>query len=109
PSGDGNTGTLMNGAAWTAGVSGHAVSLDGVDDLVRLPHSPALNAFPLTASVWFKTSTSSGVKGLVNKYLAGSFNGYQIYFVNGNLCAWYMKDSANYEIGRASCRERASV
>src|SRR5439155_25171321 len=94
-SGNGNTGTLMNGAAWTAGVSGQAVSLDGADDHVRIAHTTALNAYPLTAAVWFKTSTSSGVKGLVNKYLAGSFNGYQIYFVNGNLCAWYMKDSSN--------------
>jgi len=102
-SGNGNTGTLMNGALWGAGHSGPAVVLDGVDDQVRIPHSPSLNAYPLTAAVWFKTTTNSGVRGLVNKYLAGSFNGYQIHFVNGKLCAWYMKDSANYVYDGTSC------
>src|SRR5439155_12826300 len=46
---------------------------------------------------------NSGVRGLVNKYVAGSFNGYQMYFVNGNLCAWYMKDSANYVYDGTNC------
>ena len=33
-SGNGNTGTLANGAAFTAGYDGNAVSFDGVDDVV---------------------------------------------------------------------------
>jgi hypothetical protein len=89
-SGNGNAGTLMNGAAWAAGHSGQAAALDGVDDHVHIPHVAALDAYPLTVAVWFKTSTK-GLKGLVNKYVAGSLNGYQVFFENGNLCAWYFR------------------
>jgi len=94
---------LMNGAAWTAGTTGQGVALDGVDDYVRIPHNAALDAYPITVAVWFKTNTNSGIRGLVNKYASGSFNGYQIFFNNGNLCAWYMRDGANYVYDGTSC------
>src|SRR5439155_18295044 len=58
-----------------------------------------LHSFPTLRS----SDLNSGVRGLVNKYVAGSFNGYQIYFINGNLCAWYMKDSANYVYDGTNC------
>jgi hypothetical protein len=102
-SGNGNNGTLINGAAWAAGATGQGVAVDGVDDYVSVPHTAALNAFPLTVTAWFKTSTTSGVGGLVNKYAAGSFNGYQLYFYNGSLCAWYMKGSSAYIYDGTTC------
>jgi hypothetical protein len=34
--GNGNTGTLMSGAGWTAGQSAAAVNLDGVNDYVKI-------------------------------------------------------------------------
>ncbi|PYQ11137.1 MAG: hypothetical protein DMF80_22470, partial [Acidobacteria bacterium] len=77
-SGNNNAGTLLSGATWTAGTSGQAVALDGVAGYVRIAHNAALDAFPLTAAVWFKTSTTSGVRGLVSKYVPASYNGYQI-------------------------------
>jgi hypothetical protein len=45
-SGNGNTGTLINGTAWAAGTSGQGVALDGVDDYVLIPHSAILDTFP---------------------------------------------------------------
>jgi len=93
----------MNGTAWTAGTSGQGVSLDGVNDHVRVAHVAPLNAFPLSVAVWFKTTSTTGFRGLVNKYLSGSYNGYQIYFNNGTLCAWYMKDAANYIYDGTAC------
>jgi concanavalin A-like lectin/glucanase superfamily protein/Big-like domain-containing protein len=102
-SGHGFAGALTNGATWTAGRSGQAAALDGVNDYVGIPHGAALDAFPLTASVWFKTSSTTGVKGLLNKYVAGSFNGYQLFFNNGNLCAWYLTTPSSYVYDGGSC------
>lgn len=102
-SGHGNAGILMNGATWTAGRSGQAAALDGVNDLVRIPHAAALDAFPLTASVWFKTTGTTGVKGLLNKYVSGSYNGYQVFLNKGKLCAWYLRDTSNYVFDGGAC------
>jgi hypothetical protein len=100
--GDGLTGILMNGTAWVAGPIGTAVGLDGVVDYVEVQHVPALDAYPLTVSAWVRTTTS-GLAGVVNKYLPSSFNGYQIFVNGGNLCAWYFKDASNYVWDGTSC------
>jgi hypothetical protein len=102
-SGNGNVGTLVPGATWTTGRSGPAVALDGVAGYVRVPDAPMLDTFPLTAAIWFKTSATTGPFGLVNKYAAGSYNGYQIFISNGNLCAWYLRDAANYIFDGTAC------
>ena len=102
-SGNGNGGSLRNGAGWTEGQSGYAVALDGVNDYVRIPHATALDAYPLSVAVWFKTSTTTGARALVNKYLAGSRNGYQVFLSNGSLCASYFKDAASYVYDGSGC------
>jgi hypothetical protein len=102
-SGNGQLATLMNGAGWAPGRSGQGLSLDGVNDFARVPHAAALNAFPLTLSAWFKTGATTGVRGLVNKYVANSYNGYQIFFVRGDLCAWFLRDGANYVYDGGNC------
>ncbi len=107
-SGNGNAGSLMNGAGWTTGVSGQAAALDGVDDYVRILHTAPLDAFPLSVTVWFRTSATTGVSGLVNKYVAASYNGYQVFFTNGDLCAWYLRDTANYVYDGGACPMRTS-
>lgn len=99
----GFAGTLANGATWTAGRLGTAVALDGVDDHVEVPHAPALNAYPLTVAAWIKTTSTTGVRGLVNKYVAGSFNGWNLFLNDGRLCAWYLRDSANSVYGGGGC------
>ncbi|HYV85594.1 MAG TPA: LamG domain-containing protein [Patescibacteria group bacterium] len=100
--GHGLTGALMNGAVWVAGPIGTAAGLDGVDDYVEVQHATALDAYPLTVSVWVRTSTT-GLSGVVNKYLPSSFNGYQIFVNGGNLCAWYFKDASNSVWDGTSC------
>jgi hypothetical protein len=102
-SGNGNAGALRNGAAWTAGRSGPGVGLDGVDDYVRVAHRASLNAFPISVAVWFKTTTSSGIRGLANKYVAGSYNGYNVFFNNGRLCAWYLRNTSSYVYDGGGC------
>ena len=94
-SGNSNHGTLLNGPLWSAGKLGPGLSFDGVDDRVDVAHSPVLNAYPLTVAAWFKTGSTSGTRGIVNKYVAASSNGYNLFLNNGNLCAWFLRDGSN--------------
>jgi len=107
-SGSGHAGSLVNGAGWTDGRSGRGLSFDGVDDYVSVPHAPALDAFPLSVVAWFKTSTAVGLKGLVNKYAAGSFNGFEVFVENGDLCAWLFRSNSNYIWDGSGCTLRTS-
>ncbi|BCU78096.1 LamG-like jellyroll fold domain-containing protein [Luteolibacter sp. LG18] len=50
-------GTLVNGAAWSAGRSGNAVNLDGSDDHVTLPNGVVGGLTDFTISVWVKPDT----------------------------------------------------
>jgi hypothetical protein len=102
-SGAGNTGTLVNGPTWTTGKVGSALAFDGLSEYVNVPSTAALNAFPLTVAVWLKTSTASGVRGVVTKYTGGAYNGYDVFLSNGNLCAWYIRDTANFVYDGSGC------
>ncbi len=93
-SGNGHTGTLLNGPTWIPGVVSGALSFDGLNDSVDVPHDAALDAYPLTVAAWVKTS-ATGLGGIVNKYYPSSWNGYQIFTTGGNLCAWYFRDASN--------------
>ncbi len=50
--GNGNAGTLENGAAWTTGKSGSAVLLDGIDDYVSLPEGIVADFDDFTIATW---------------------------------------------------------
>jgi hypothetical protein len=52
-SGNGNTGTLVNGPLWTTGMAGSALYLDGIDDSVTVADSTSLNLTgSFTLSAW---------------------------------------------------------
>ena len=56
-SGNGNDGTL-NGASWTNGKSGSALSFNGSSDEVNIPHSDSLNIQgDFTIEAWIKTQS----------------------------------------------------
>lgn len=52
-SGNGNNGTLYNGASWTDGKYGKAVSFDGENDYVRVP-ADFLPTNAITVCLWIK-------------------------------------------------------
>ena len=95
-------GVMMGGMTLSSGVVGAGFNFDGVNDYVSIPHTPALNAFPLSVSAWVRT-TDTGLHGVVNKYLPSSFNGYQIFTNGGRLCAWYFRDATNFIWDGTSC------
>lgn len=52
--GNGWTGTLVNGALRTTGVSGNAVDLDGTNDYVRLPNGVVSELTRVTLAAWVR-------------------------------------------------------
>jgi chitodextrinase len=105
-SGSGNNGSCISAGCPTAGVAGkvgEALSFNGVSNFVTVTHKSSLNAFPLTVATWFKTTSTVGVMGLVSKYVSNSYNGYNVFLNNGNVCAWYLKDTSNYVYDGSGC------
>jgi len=100
-SGNGNTGTLLNGPVWTTGQIGQALAFDGVAAFVQAPNAAPLDAFPLTIAAWINTAARTG--GIVNKYLASSFNGYDLFLSNGSLCASYYRDPTDFVADTTGC------
>jgi len=101
-SGNVANGRLLNGPLVVPGRLGQALSFNGVDESVSVPHAALLDAYPITISLWMST-TAGALGGLVNKYLPSSFNGYQVFTSGGNLCAWYFKDASNYVWDGSAC------
>jgi hypothetical protein len=101
-SGNGGTGTLLNGPLHVPGRLGEALSFDGVNESVSVPHAAVLDAYPLTVSLWVSTAADT-LSGLVNKYLPSSMSGYQVFTSGGNLCAWYFRDASNYVWDGSAC------
>jgi concanavalin A-like lectin/glucanase superfamily protein/Big-like domain-containing protein len=102
-SGASHTGMLVNGPRWAAGRIGGAIAFDGVRNYVTTANTATLNALPLTISAWIKTAATRGIGGIVNKYVAGSLNGYNLFMNNGVLCAWYFRDRADFVFDGSGC------
>ena len=93
-SGNGNHGTLQNGASWDIGKGGRCVSFDGVDDDV-IGDTPGKN-FPSggesrTVSCWIKSSGWTGDTGLLHWGQDGgtpAAANYQIVAANGGVIHW---------------------
>jgi hypothetical protein len=69
---DTNHGTLMNDPVWTTGKVGGALSFDGVNDYVEVPHNTGLNLESLTGSTydgWFMSTGGDGV--VIAKHICG--------------------------------------
>jgi hypothetical protein len=54
-SGNGNHGTIFNGATYVPGVSGTALQFDGIDDFVEVLDHPTLHPDHLTVELWINS------------------------------------------------------
>jgi len=79
-----NTGTLVNGPAWTSGKYGGALTFDGSNDYVDVADSYSLGAFPsgFSVTLWIKSNSISNTP--ISRW--GPNNGYGLY-TGGS---WYM-------------------
>ena len=89
-SGNNNTGTLMSGAGWTTGQSGAAVSLDGVDDFVKIKDGKISNSTTGTISAWVKMNS------LVNAHKIVCYGGAAAAFAQGLFGLEIRQDGSNY-------------
>jgi cytochrome oxidase assembly protein ShyY1 len=78
---------------------GAALNFDGLNDFVSIPHNVVLNAFPLTAEAWIKTSVSKFPAGIISKYVSG--DGWRIYQNLSNL-------TATINVASSSCTVNSS-
>ncbi|MCZ7384419.1 MAG: LamG domain-containing protein, partial [Candidatus Methanoperedens sp.] len=78
-SGSGNNGTI-NGATFVQGISGQALSFDGVDDMVVVPHSSTLSLEKFTMEAWIKRyqNREFGEIILIKRYETSWMNNYAL-------------------------------
>ena len=61
-SGNGHDGNLTNGPTWTDGKIEGALSFDGVDDLLLLPHSTLAERNLFSYCLWFYATETSSIQ-----------------------------------------------
>ncbi|HYT61160.1 MAG TPA: hypothetical protein VEL06_13380 [Haliangiales bacterium] len=80
-------------AAHAQPAPGYALRFDGSGNYVAVPHTFALNAFPLTVMAWVN-ATQGG--DLVNKYVSSSLNGWDVFIRASHVRAWYFRDNTRF-------------
>jgi len=94
-SGKGNHGPLY-GPTWVVGRRGSALSFDGVDDNLQIPHHPSLNPVngAITCMAWIKTNAPLEIRGILRKwhpatyYLLHQGSVFSFAFTIGNGVTW---------------------
>ena len=83
----GHDGTLMNGPTRTKGIFGKAMSFDGVDDYVEVPHHADFLVDEAVVTFWFNAADVNPKQGLVSKDSTGNDTGghFLILLENGRI------------------------
>ena len=76
--------------------AGKALDFDGNNDYIEIGDLSCTKNPPFTVSAWFKTNEIE-YAGIVNKYAAGSFNGFSLDTGTLGLYTWFWRgNSSNY-------------
>ena len=75
----------------------NALSFNGTNSVVTIPHNNIYNTLTLTLECWINTTTTDGnSRGIINKYVVSSVNGYLINLINGKIQCFYYNSSSNH-------------
>jgi hypothetical protein len=98
-SGNGNTGTLLNGPAWTTGKVGKALGFDGRNDSVYVANASSLNTATagVTVSAWvYRSATQQGWATVVSRQQGSSYyERYYLGFEDGKY-RWFVNTTSGY-------------
>ncbi len=83
------TSLFLTNSAHAQSGPGHALLIAGDFSYVAVPHAASFNSLPITIMAWVNTTVTLGQQGLVNKYVANSRNGWNLFLLNGRVHAWY--------------------
>ena len=64
-SGNGNTGTLIGGAAWLSGYTNSDVNFDGADDMVTVADNAAFDPSIITVSAWVNPTSVTATQQII--------------------------------------------
>ncbi|MBI3252361.1 MAG: hypothetical protein HYZ52_03450, partial [Candidatus Omnitrophica bacterium] len=108
-SGNANTATLANGAAWsTSGRIGNAINLDGVNDRLTIAQSTSLGMVDkITVSVWFNANGSADTTQTIGARYPGTADGWQMDY--GGTFRFYIGTSGAWTSADASAVPSAGV
>jgi hypothetical protein len=77
-SGNGLTGTLVNGPIWIVGKNGNALSFDGTNEKVSLSSSFDISALPFTMEAWVRPSNQTAWHVIFSKRTSYSASGMRV-------------------------------
>ncbi len=90
----GNPGTIY-GASWTSGIAGNALSFNGANNYIFIPHSSSLEfSGDGTIEMWVKSNGATGI--LVWKRIYPGNQGWTLYFGFPNTLIGYVSSYATY-------------
>jgi len=97
-SGNGHSGTIKGGAAWSNGVWGKALVLDGVNDHAVVKHAASLNVTKFTQSLWLKVEKfpSNSVDIFSKRGAAQTDGPTLILYANGQIRFHWEVSNTNY-------------
>ena len=91
-SGNGNTGTLVNGPAWTTGKINGGLSFDGTNDYVNIADHASLEPSIFSISLWVKFDTLTSFLIEKRPDSGGSRIGFELYRESGTGTFWFLYD-----------------
>ena len=87
-SGNGLTGTLVNGPLWVGGIVGAALQFDGVNDYVSIPY-PLYSLSGGTLSLWFmKTGAGTGSNVIIGSWGGSGSQRAPTFFIPTTTLRW---------------------